>query len=137
MHRILKYIQRKTLEYFILLLASYDSSQSSGGSGMCSRNDESAFTWLKFHRSLVNRTTISFRIVRHIRFICASNKKDAFGGKFVLAPPAGNFVAVTHMISSGSDHVEISSIFFSHRSDISSKFISCYHITVFHGRDIK
>ena len=36
-----------------MLLASSDTSQSSGGSDVRSRNDKSAFTWFKFHRLFV------------------------------------------------------------------------------------
>ena len=55
MHRVLKYYETYNIGMFFMLLASSDTSQSPGGSGMCSRNDESAFTWLNFHNSLVNR----------------------------------------------------------------------------------
>ena len=54
MHRVLKYYETYNIGMFFMLLASSDTSQSPGGSGMCSRNDESAFTWLKLHRSLVS-----------------------------------------------------------------------------------
>ena len=54
-------IKRITLEYFIMLLASSDTSQTSGGSGVRSRNGKRAFTWLKFHRLLVIISKAKYR----------------------------------------------------------------------------
>ena len=82
MHPVLQYSKTYNIGMFFMLLASSDASQSSGGSGMCSRNDESAFTWLKHNRSLVNigkaEIIIKFCPMEHIPFISELNKNEAF-----------------------------------------------------------
>ena len=73
---------------------------------------ESALTLLSFKRSIAfigearKIHKISYREI-YSTFMRTSRQRRVLGGRSFIAPPVGNFVAATRMISTGSKYVLI------------------------------